>query len=288
MPHTEGKAPQLKAAVGIDPDVQAHYRFITSVRNTTGRHTHDFFELFLIIRGSVMHCINGTKVRLNENTLVFIRDRDIHFYERTEEGDCQFLNLSFYREALDDLFAYLGEGFPKEKLLAPELPPAVILTRTETEYVRYRLEKLNLVSRADKPFMKAQVRALLAELFTRYVSLALDDPVPGNPPAWLQSLCEAMTSKAHFTEGASALVRLSGKSHAYLCRMFKRHLNTTPVQYVNGLRLSYAEKLLLTTDMEIVDVCLECGFDNMGHFYDLFKRRYRLPPHAFRQNRRLL
>ncbi|MBO9606175.1 MAG: helix-turn-helix domain-containing protein [Paenibacillaceae bacterium] len=288
MLHTEGKAPQLKAAVGIDPDVQAHYRFITSVRNTTGRHTHDFFELFLIIRGSVMHCINGAKIRLAENTLVFIRDRDIHFYEETEEGDCQFLNLSFYREALDDLFAYLGEGFPKEKLLAPELPPSVMLARTETEYVRDRLEKLNLVSRADKPFMKAQVRALLAELFTRYVSLALDDPLPGNPPVWLQSLCEAMTGKEHFTVGTPALVRLSGKSHAYLCRVFKRHLGMTPVQYVNGLRLSYAEKLLLTTDMEIVDVCLECGFDNMGHFYDLFKRHYRLPPHAFRQNRRLL
>ena len=46
----------------------------------------------------------------------------------------------------------------------------------------------------------------------------------------------------------------------------------SPTQYINELRMSYAENLLLNTDMEIVDISLEIGLDNVSYFYDLFKR----------------
>lgn len=69
---------RLLAAEGIDPEIEAHFRFISSVKNTVGKHDHDFFELFLILKGSVIHCINGEKQLLKENSLVFIRENDIH------------------------------------------------------------------------------------------------------------------------------------------------------------------------------------------------------------------
>ncbi|WP_313639099.1 AraC family transcriptional regulator [Paenibacillus sp.] len=274
---------KLFASEGIDSDIQAHYRFITSVKNTAEIHTHDFFELFLILKGSVIHCINGTRERLEENTLVFIRDRDVHYYEQTDEGDCQFINLSFHKEVIDALFDYLGEGFPKLKILSPDMPPTVRLSKTEKEYVRYRLDRLNLIPHTDKARVKAEVRALLAELFTRYMTMD-DSPDWSEQPAWLQELSTEMKKKENFTEGTSAMLRVSGKSHAYLCRMFKKHLGTTPIQYINRLRLSYAENLLLKTDMEIVDICLEVGFENVSYFYDLFKRQFNMTPHKFRVN----
>lgn len=98
---------KLLAVDGIDAEIQAHYRLIASVKDTIGMHTHDFFELFLILKGSVVHVINGNRQLLQENTLVFIRDRDVHYYEQTD-GDCQFINLSFHRKVLDDLIAFWG------------------------------------------------------------------------------------------------------------------------------------------------------------------------------------
>ena len=40
---------------------------------------------------------------------------------------------------------------------------------------------------------------------------------------------------------------------------------------------------LLNTDMEIVDISLEIGLDNVSYFYDLFKRRHNLTPYRYRQ-----
>lgn len=83
--------------------------------------------------------------------------------------------------------------------------------------------------------------------------------------------------------GTAALVQLSGKSHAYVCRMFKRCLGMSPTQYINQLRVSYAENLLLNTDMDILEISMEIGLDNVSYFYDLFKRKHGLTPHRYRQ-----
>lgn len=273
----------LLAADGIDPHIQAHYRLITSINDTIGMHTHDFFELFLILKGSVYHVINGRRQLLQENTLVFIRDRDVHYYEQPSEGDCQFINLSFYKEVIDDLFAFLGAGFPSASLFEPELPPTILLTKTEKEYVRYRLDQLQLIPLEQKLVLKAEVRALLTDLFSRYIKGAAEQNKELGQPEWLLALCAEAKKKEHFTRGASSLVELSGKSHAYLCRMFKKYKGLSPTGFINGLRLSYAENLLLNTDMDIVDISMEVGLDNMSYFYDLFKKRHNITPYRFRQ-----
>lgn len=63
----------------------------------------------------------------------------------------------------------------------------------------------------------------------------------------------------------------------------QEHLGMSPTQYINELRISYAGNLLLNTDMEIVDISLEIGLENVSYFYDLFKRRHNLTPHRYRQ-----
>ncbi|MDO3411786.1 AraC family transcriptional regulator [Saccharibacillus sp. CPCC 101409] len=274
---------KLLAADGIDAEIQAHYRLIGSVKDTIGMHTHDFFELFLILQGSVVHVINGQRLLLNENTLVFIRDRDAHCYEQATDGDCRFINLSFCREVIDDLIAFLGSGFPSGRLLEPELPPTLLLSRTEKEYVQYRLDQLNLIPQERKAALKAEARALLTDLFSRYIKTEGETGEHDGQPEWLKKLCREARSKDCFTRGTAELVRLSGKSHAYVCRMFGKHLGMSPTRYINELRMSYAENLLLNTDMEIVEICLEVGLDNVSYFYDLFKRKHGLTPAVYRR-----
>ena len=279
------KASKLLAINGIDPEIQAHYRFISSAKNTTPEHCHDFFELFLILKGSVLHCINGRKELLEENTLVFIRDRDIHYYEQATENDCQFINLSFYKEVIDSLFNFLGEGFPQSSLLSPEMPPVVLLSTLEKEYVQHRLERLNMIASTKKSLIKAEVRALLIELFSRYIMESY--PIfTLEQPEWLHDVCRAMKEKDNFVEGIPALLRISQKTHAHLCRVFKKHLATTPIDYINSLRMSYAENLLLNTDMDILNICLETGFENISYFYELFKRYFKMTPHKFRKSKK--
>ena len=69
----------------------------------------------------------------------------------------------------------------------------------------------------------------------------------------------------------------------YLCRVFKKHLGITPIDYINNLRFGYAESLILKTDLEIMDICMEIGIENLGYFYKEFKKRFHSAPMAYRK-----
>lgn len=275
--------PELKAINGIDPEIEAHIRLITSVKYTVPMHTHDFYEFFIILKGKVVHCVNGEKQLLHENSLVFIRERDVHCYEYADGEDCQFINVSFYKDVLDSLFLYLGEGFPKESLLSPLMPPTVLLSELEKEYMQNRLEKLNLIPKSRKSLIKAKTRALIVELFSKYL-MEEQELYPDGIPVWMTRLCALMKEKENFVEGVRAMVRISGKTHSYLCRSFKKYVGMTPVEYINNARLTYAENLLLNTDRPIIEICMEAGFENLSNFYERFRERLGTTPQRYRKS----
>ncbi|MGN7738560.1 helix-turn-helix transcriptional regulator [Pseudomonas sp. 22526] len=47
-------------------------------------------------------------------------------------------------------------------------------------------------------------------------------------------------------------------------------------------RLTHARELLMTTSMRVLDIALECGFSNHGHFNESFRKRYLCNPTQFR------
>lgn len=280
-------AEKLFAANAIDPEIETEYAFISSVKSTYPIHNHDFFEIFLILEGSLVHCINGQKQLLENGSLVFIRPDDIHYYEQAQDSDCRFINLSFLDKTVNELFWYLGEGFPKSRFLEYEMPPLIILSRVEAENLRMKLDELHFIPQREKSLIKAKLRALLAEIFSRYL-ITFDTGEAENIPRWLTNTLNEMKVKDNFTDGINSLLKISGKSHAYLCRVFKKYLETTPIEYINNLRFGYAESLILKTDMEILDICIEIGIENLGYFYKEFKRRFRMPPSAYRKKYRSL
>lgn len=69
----------------------------------------------------------------------------------------------------------------------------------------------------------------------------------------------------------------------YFCSFFKRSIGKTPIDYINDYRLNKVIRLLETGDAQITEICLECGFNNMGNFQRLFKRKTGITPLQYRK-----
>lgn len=54
-------------------------------------------------------------------------------------------------------------------------------------------------------------------------------------------------------------------------------------QFVNDLRLEYASKLLVTTDLSITDIMTKAGFSNASVFSRYFSRKYQITPTQYRR-----
>lgn len=68
----------------------------------------------------------------------------------------------------------------------------------------------------------------------------------------------------------------------YLMNQFRRSCGLGLWDYVVRLRVSHAQRLLLTTDWKIVDVALAAGFGSISRFHAAFQRYCHVTPRHYR------
>lgn len=69
-------------------------------------------------------------------------------------------------------------------------------------------------------------------------------------------------------------------SEGYFMRIFKKQFHTSPLQYLNDLRLFHAS-ILLKHGENVTEAGQACGFDNTSYFIKLFKKRYGVTPKEY-------
>jgi AraC family cel operon transcriptional repressor len=224
--------------------------------------------------------------KLSEGDLVFIRPSDVHYYEKYGENDCQFYNIPYKQKTMFDTFEYLGEDFNPQRLLIDKLPPAVELSPVYKKRLEMRLEKLFLMPAVNKHQIRIELRSILVEILTQYFPNHQQLKAEALPE-WLDILIDKIQEKDVFTEGLPKVYEITNKSVVHINRSFKKYLNTTPSDFVNGVRLNYAQSLLIGTDRDILDISMDCGFNNLSHFYHLFKKQFNNTPALYRKRNRI-
>ena len=69
----------------------------------------------------------------------------------------------------------------------------------------------------------------------------------------------------------------------YFCRMFKRCMGVTFLEYVNLVRINHIHEELLTTDDSITDILEKNGFTNYKVFSRMFREQFGMTPSELRK-----
>lgn len=69
----------------------------------------------------------------------------------------------------------------------------------------------------------------------------------------------------------------------HLCKYFKKKMGMTVFQYINQYRINRAIYHLLHTDLSVIDIALDCGFDNISYFIRTFKNVTGTTPKQYRK-----
>lgn len=83
----------------------------------------------------------------------------------------------------------------------------------------------------------------------------------------------------------SDLAGLISRNEQYFCRFFKKAIGSSPMAYVNEYRIKQARRLLQQTDLSVMEICLECGFNNLGNFLREFRRHTDTTPLQYRNKK---
>lgn len=264
-----------------DRQFQGPYFHLTSVdwaRNRLpGYHGHDYPEIFWINRGKCQHRINGQLHYLSTGDLVLMRIEDCHELRPHDRAGFGFSNLSVSPDLFRGLMARFDDTlwvlYPKEEAL----PGAIRLTPRQLESLQRDARLL-----AGQPHQAFYLERFLLNLWSRCLPQELLRESKGALPDWLQEACVRVQEPEVFSEGVPAFVRLCGRSHEHVARECRNLLGKTPTAIVNEARLARASNDLRTTSRSVTEIALDCGFEDPGTFFRLFKKQFGTTPRIYR------
>ena len=80
----------------------------------------------------------------------------------------------------------------------------------------------------------------------------------------------------------SELAKMCNMSYSYFAKEFKSMYGQSCKEYIEFIKLSKAENLLLFTNSDLNFISEETGFADCSHFIRVFKRRYGMTPKKYR------
>jgi AraC-like DNA-binding protein len=105
---------------------------------------------------------------------------------------------------------------------------------------------------------------------------------PQHYPAALHTalnIIEANPFREYSLASLSAECKVSTST---LSRLFKKYLNSSPVDYIISLRLKQVQRLLSISDMSLKEIAAECGYKSQTFLSRAFKKKFGMSPSQFR------
>lgn len=253
-------------------------------------HKHvDFSELVIVLNGHATHVVNTQESFIKKGNVFVINSGTSHAYKAPY--DFKICNIMFKPEMLNSAGSDLRtlNGFQALFILEPfyrninSYTSKLNISIVSLEYVS------SLISIMIKEYEEKLhgYKTMLASRFMElvvYLSRQYDHQEKGID-ASLMHLANAISYiEDHYLEQVTLeeIATKSDISVRHLNRLFRAYYLTTPIAYLQRLRLERACTLLQQTNLSITEISYQSGFNDSNYLTRQFKKTYGMAPKSFR------
>lgn len=272
----------FNAASGKSVLLQKHNRYTPAFT-----HTHAFFEMLYVLKGTCTHHIFDRSYEMVEGDLCLLSPSVVHSIY-TEEGIV--LNILIRRSNMEDIFFNILRD---KNIISDFLVNSIYLEHYATFLTFHTLgdeETLNqilemyLEQTLDDAFSDRIVSSMLIIFFTklaRKYKRAAESPFPPEETAAAAQLLHCITNE-YRTITLNGLSDRLGYSVPYCSKYIRKLTGYSFLQLLKHVRFQKAENLLQTTSFSIQKISDLIGYENPENFMRAFKKEYGMSPSAFR------
>ena len=267
--------------------------FIERVDRATGFempcfHIHHKYEIYYEIEGTRRYFIEDAAYIVNAGSVVLIGDNQIHKTASVGDTPSSRIVLNFSAEYLGkiaeifpevDFFSFLSEEH--NHLLSN-------ITVKQQNHIYSMLQQLLELQEQTSAEGEAVRKMLLATLLLELKDLCKQQQAQGGESGRVSKhIVEQI--QTYIAEHYAEKLTLTGIasqfyiSPYYLSRLFKKSINLSLIEYINGVRIKAAQNLIEKTNESISDISEKTGFLTTAHFRRVFKDATGLSPQQYRQ-----
>ncbi len=275
-----------KASRGT-PDFPLHiYKFRTDTVNVI-YHWHPEIELVYLEKGEFTVTVNGESFEAHEGDIILVNGGELHSMSR-RGVEVLFHSVVFYPELLD----FANKNPFQRAVLEPLKKGKLCMTRRITPqdacYAKIKKQFVRTVSakKTDFPYAE-QIIALYEFLLILYKEgLLFSSESERAERDGIEVIKQAI---AYIDEHISEKITLkeladcANMSEKYFCSFFSKKTGSTPIEFVNHLRIEKACELLKTHKMSVTDAALETGFESLSYFIRRFKKQMGVSPSQYKK-----
>lgn len=232
-------------------------------------HYHDFYEIFVVISGEFCETVDNEKRILEKDTVRLVNPDTVHSLDITGRyQQNQLRNIAFRPSAIP---VEIDKKIFCDYATISDYPDIATLIK-KTEYIDKLPHHSELRTLAFRNLLEdILLTASLKSLYNQAV------------PLWLCEAHKAMQLPENYLKGVSYCINQSGMTHSHFTREFTKYYNITPVGFINYQKLFASAVLLRTTDSKIINIALECGFENVSNYNRQFLKCYGITPSLYRK-----
>lgn len=252
---------------------------------------HDEVELNYLSEGSLTYLMGGRRVLVPARRLTVFWATVPHQIV-DHEGDTP------YYVATIPFAWFLKWGIPSQlhmRILHWEMVIDTAVSDPERERLMFEQWNHDVEDEALAPAAALEIHARLLRM-ARYLpempaSIA-DKQAATTQPVHLESQDKAEQMACHISRSyeeklSIPLLAAEVDLHPdYAATLFKKTFGTTIVNFITRHRVAHAQRLLLSTDEQIINIAAQSGFDSLSRFNRAFKQMTGVTPRDYRRARR--
>lgn len=270
----------------------AAYKWYGEFEYYVNMHWHKEIEIIFFEKGSFMFSRDSVDYVVEGPAMAFIDPGTLHSVmlrkgqrESALLFDCKMLSYEWYDES---------QSIFMEPLIQQKLKLPTMLTPEDEIWPEVLAAYKKVLAESDKEnaMSKLRIKLYLTELLSLLYENNYLTPVAKVEAPVSEQLENTKKVVSYVKEHYNKRITVSevadhvGMSEQYFCRYFKKNMGKTLTEYINEIRVNKAAVMLSNTDEKVIDIAIQCGYDNISYFIKRFKVVKGITPQEYRKEAR--
>lgn len=247
-------------------------------------HWHSDVEFIYIKKGSAFYQLNGCVVRMEEGEGIFVNSRQLHMLI-LDDNEC-LLDCIIFHPMLLCASKHIEEKFVYPVISNASAP--YVLLHESVPWEGEVLTRLSLLFELSKKGdCELEMLKTVYDIWALLCRNIPKKPQKSNEYDGGFEIIKRMT--AYIEENYSKTVtldllcRAGGVGRTACTKLFRKYVNTTPIDYVRRYRIAKSIELLQGTDKTVTEIAYETGFAGVSFFAKTFKKATGITPGQLRK-----